>query len=116
MAEKAKVTPHKFKIKTGDLVVIIAGKDKGEEGKVVQVLRDKDRVLVEGKNLAKKHIKARPQAGRPGEIVQRAMPIHISNVMLIDPHSNKPSRVGRKELNGKMVRFAKRSGELVDTD
>jgi len=115
MATKKPAEPIKMKIKKGDEVVIITGKDKGERGKVVQVLPKANRVLVEGRNMATKHVKPRQQGGT-GSRVQRAMPLHASNVMLIDPHSGKPTRVGRKEQSGKVVRFAKVSNEVIDTE
>ncbi|MEP0766069.1 MAG: 50S ribosomal protein L24 [Fimbriimonadia bacterium] len=108
----------KLKIKSGDEVEVIAGKDKGQRGKVVEVLRDRMRVRIEGLNLATKHVKPQRSAAgtRPGDRISRAMPIHISNVKLVDPHSGKATRVGRKEVNGKLVRYAKVSGELIDAD
>ncbi len=104
----------KFKIKTGDKVVVIAGKDKGKVGRVIKVLYDKDRVVVEGVNIVKKHLKP-SQKNPEGGIEEREAPIHISNVMLVDPKNGKPTRVGIKFLeDGKKVRYAKRSGEIID--
>ncbi len=101
------------KIKKGDEVVVIAGKDKGGQGTVLQILDD-DRILVEGINIAKKHQKPNPNAGVPGGIIDRAMPLHISNVMLYNPSAKKGDRVGIREEGGKRVRYFKSNGEAVD--
>ena len=102
------------RIRKGDEVLVIAGKDKGRRGTVLQVMED--RLLVEGINIAKKHIKANPQ--RPeiqSGIVDKPMPLHISNVMLYNPVSKKGDRVGFKMLeDGKKVRVFRSSGEVVD--
>jgi large subunit ribosomal protein L24 len=106
-------TQTKLKVRKGDTVRIIAGDDKGKEGKVLEVDVEKKRVVVEGFNIVKKHQK--PTAGKPeGEIKKTEAPIHISNVMLLDPASGKPTRVGRK-LNekGKLQRYAKKTGQLI---
>jgi len=103
----------KFRIKAGDKVMVIAGKDKGKVGKVLKVLPEKDRVVVEGVRIVKKHLK--PTASNPeGGIVEREAAIHISNVMLVDPKTGKPTRVGIKYENGKKLRYAKRSGAVID--
>jgi large subunit ribosomal protein L24 len=103
----------KFKIKKGDKVVVITGRDKGKSGEVLRVLRDVDRVLVQGVNMIKRH--TRPAAGQTGGIVEKEAAIHISNVAHIDPKSSKPTRVGYKVLgDGRKVRFARRSGEVID--
>jgi large subunit ribosomal protein L24 len=103
----------KFKIKKGDKVVVITGRDKGKSGEVLRVLRDEDRVLVQGVNMIKRHTK--PSAGQTGGIVEKEAAIHISNVAHIDPKTSKPTRVGYKILeDGRKVRFAKRSGEVLD--
>ncbi|MFT4148144.1 MAG: 50S ribosomal protein L24 [Micrococcaceae bacterium] len=104
------------KIRKDDLVQVIAGKDKGTQGKVLQILKEKDRVLVEGVNVRTKHTRA-SQAGAGG-IEKVEAPIHISNVMLVDPSTNKPTRVGIREEqgnNGKTtrVRVAKASGKDI---
>lgn len=102
------------KIKKGDEVVVIAGKDKGKKGTVVTIA-GKDKLIVEGINEAKKHIKANPNTGERGGIVPKAMPIHRSNVMLYDANKNKGSRVGIRILkDGQRVRYYKASDELVD--
>jgi large subunit ribosomal protein L24 len=103
----------KFKIKKGDKVVVISGRDKGKSGEVLSVLRSDERVLVQGVNMMKRHTKPRP--GEPGGIVQKEAAIHISNVAHIDPKSQKPTRVGYRILeDGRKVRYAKRSGEVLD--
>jgi len=102
----------KFKIKTGDEVIILAGKDKGQKGKVLKIVKSKDRVLVEGVNVVKKHVK--PSAENPqGGIVEKEAPIHISNVALVDPKTGKPTRVGYETKNGKKVRVSKKSKEVI---
>ena len=95
----------KLKIKKGDKVVVIAGKDKGKTGEVL-------RVLVQGVNMVKRH--TRPAMGQPGGIVEKEAMLHISNVAHIDPKSDKPTRVGFKTLDGRKVRFARKSGEVLD--
>lgn len=100
-------------IKTGDKVRVISGKDKGKEGTVTKVLPKKDRVIVEGVNMIKKHQK--PSNVNPdGGIADVEAAIHVSNVQLLDPKDNKPTRIGFKEVDGKKVRVAKRSGEQID--
>ncbi len=102
----------KFKIKTGDEVTILTGKDKGKKGKVLKILKDKDRVIVEQVNMIKKHVK--PSTENPqGGIEEKEAPIHISNVALIDPKSKKATRVGYEVKDGKKVRVAKKSGEVI---
>ena len=101
----------KFHIKKGDVVFVNAGNDKGKTGKVLEVLRDKDRVIVEGINMVSKHTK--PNSQNPqGGIVKQEAGIHISNVQLMDS-SAKPVKVGYKTVDGKKVRYAKKSGEEV---
>ena len=102
----------KLRIKKGDTVYVNAGNDKGKTGKVLEVIREKDRVVVEGINMVSKHTK--PNAKTPqGGIIKQEAGMHISNVNLIDPASNKPTRVGYKMVDGKKVRYAKKSGEEV---
>jgi large subunit ribosomal protein L24 len=104
---------QKFKIKKGDKVVVITGRDKGKSGEVLKVLRDEDRLIVQGVHMVKRH--TRPSAGQTGGIVEKEAPIHISNVAHLDPKSNKPTRVGYKTLeDGRKVRVARRSGEVLD--
>ncbi len=105
--------PKKFKIKKGDKVVVTTGRDKGKEGEVLRVLREDDRVLVQGVNMVKRH--TAPSQMSPGGIVEKEAPVHISNVAHIDPKSSKPTRVGYKiDKDGQKTRVAKRSGETID--
>ncbi|MCU7557049.1 50S ribosomal protein L24 [Macrococcus capreoli] len=99
-------------IKKGDKVIVITGKDKGKTGTVIEALPKKDRVVVEGVNIVKKHQKP-TQMNPEGGIVEFEAAIHVSNVMLIDPKTNKPTRVGIKIEDGKKVRVAKKSGEII---
>ena len=105
----------KMKLKKGDLVAVIAGKDKGKQGKITEVILKDNKVVVEGVNIMKKHAKAsqaNPQAG----IISKQLGIHASNVMLVDPKSGKPTRVGRKSTKDGWVRVAKNSGtEIKET-
>ncbi|MBL7967367.1 MAG: 50S ribosomal protein L24 [Prolixibacteraceae bacterium] len=103
----------KLHIKKGDSVIVIAGNYNGREGKVLEVIRATEKAIVEGVNMVKKHTK--PNAAHPqGGIVEKEAPIHISNLMLKDPKTGKPTRIGRK-LNdkGKLVRYSKKSGEEI---
>jgi large subunit ribosomal protein L24 len=103
----------KLKIKKGDDVIVISGRDKGKKGSVLRVIPDDLRVIVQGVNMVKRH--TRPGPGGPGGIVEKEAPIHISNVSHVDPKGNKPTRVGFKTLSGdRKVRFARRSGEVID--
>lgn len=102
------------KIKKGDEVVVTTGKDKGRRGNVIRVLEDEDRVLVENINVAKKHVRPNPNAGVQGGIVEKEMPIHISNVMLWNPKAKKGDRVGIRKESGKTVRYFKSTNEVVD--
>ena len=102
------------KIKRGDRVVIIAGKDRGKRGVVRRMVNKDDRVVVEGVNMVKRHQRARSQ-NQQSSIIEREAPIHISNVMLIDPNSDEPTRVTfRRRENGTLVRIGKRSGEDIE--
>jgi len=101
------------RIRKGDQIVVVTGKDKGRQGTVLNVADD--RVLVETINMAKKHAKANPMKGVEGGIVEKEMPLHISNVMLFNPITNKGDRVGFKVLeDGRKVRYFKSNGEVVD--
>lgn len=99
-------------LKTGDTVLVIAGKDKGKEGKITQVLRKENKVIVEGVNVCKKHIKASGQT--PGSIEEVERPIHASNVMIKDPKTGKRSRIGHSIENDKKVRVSKKSSTKLD--
>jgi large subunit ribosomal protein L24 len=101
-------------VRKGDTVMVVAGKERGKKGKVLRVIPEKGRVVVERLNLIKKHQKP-TQKVRQGGIIEREGSIHLSNVMLVDPGSDKPTRVGMRALSdGKKVRVAKRSGEMLD--
>jgi large subunit ribosomal protein L24 len=103
----------KLKIKKGDKVIVTTGKDKGKQGEVVRMIPTENRAVVRGINLAKRHQKQ--TAAQEGGIVSKEMPIHVSNLALRDPKDGKPTRVGYKTLDdGKKVRVAKRSGEVID--
>ena len=103
----------KLKIKKGDRVVVVSGRDRGKQGEVLRVVRKEDRLIVQGVNMIKRH--TRPSAGHHGGIIDKEAPIHISNVAHVDPATNRPTRIGYKFLDdGRKVRFAKRSGEMID--
>jgi len=105
---------NKLHVKKDDTVIVITGKDKGKKGRVLAAYPRENRVLIEGVNMVKKH--AKPSQQNPqGGILNQEAPIHVSNVMLVDPKSGKATRVGYKVLdNGKKVRVAKKSGEVID--
>jgi len=103
----------KLKIKKDDNVVVISGRDKGKQGKVLRVFPAEERAVVQGVHIARRHSK--PSMGGPGGIVEKELKIHISNLAHVDPQSNKPTRVGYKFLDGgRKVRIARRSGEVID--
>ena len=105
----------KMKIRKDDQVEVISGKDRGTRGRVLRVSRPNSMVLVEGVNLVKRHTRANPQKNIQGGIVEREAEIHVSNVMLVDPDTDKPTRIGSKVLeDGSRVRIAKRSGAVLD--
>jgi large subunit ribosomal protein L24 len=102
----------KYSIRKNDIVLVTAGEDSGKEGKVLQVYAS-GKVLVDGVNIVSKA--TRPNAANPnGGIIKKEAPVSMANVMLKDPKTGKPTRIGRKEVNGKMVRYAKKSGEVID--
>ncbi len=108
-----------MRIKSDDQVIVIGGKDRGKRGKVLRVEPKKNRVYVEGLNIVKRHQKPRQVAGAQraetvGGVIEREGPIHMSNVMLIDPRDSKPTRVGIEVEDGKRYRVAKRSGTRLD--
>ena len=113
MEKKQHAAPAKLKIRKGDLVQVIAGDSKGSKGKVLEVIVDKNRAIVEGANMVSKHTK--PNAANPnGGIVKQEAAIHISNLALVDPKTGTATRVGRKKNDaGKLVRVAKKSGEEI---
>ena len=110
---KNQITTPKIKLRKGDLVKVIAGDSRGQQGKVLSVLVTKSRILVEGVNLVSKHTK--PNAATPnGGIIKKEAALHISNVQLVDPKTGETTRVGRKlNADGKLVRVAKKSGEEI---
>ena len=102
-----------MRFKTGDKVVVVTGKDKGKEGKITKILRDENKVVVEGINIAKKHVK--PNGQTAGSIVEMEMPIHASNVMIVDPKTKKGTRIGHDtDKNGKKIRISKKSNSNLD--
>ncbi len=104
----------KMKIRRDDSVVVISGKDRGKSGKVLRVDPAKQRVYVEGLNIVKRHQRPRPGSTDPGGVIEKEGPIHISNVMLLDPQDNKPTRVGVVREDGKRYRVARRTGRRLD--
>ena len=102
-------------IRKNDQVIVRAGKDRGKKGRVLSVIPGRNRVIVEGVNLIKRHTRPNPQKNIKGGIVEREAPIHASNVMLLDPEENKPTQVGHQTLpDGRRVRIGRRSGAVVD--
>ena len=114
MAKQAKKTRFapKLHIKKGDKVQVISGSYKGKSGEVLEVFPERYRAIVDNVNMVKKHKK--PTQNNAGGIVQLAAPIHISNLMLLDPKTGQPTRIGRKIVEGKSVRYAKKSGEIFN--
>ena len=103
-----------LKIRKGDTVIVVTGKDKGKKGEVLRSLPKDDLVVVQGINVVKRH--QRPSTGNPGGIQEKELPIHVSNLALVDPKSGDASRIGWKFLDdGRKVRFARKSGEVIDT-
>ena len=102
-------------IRKNDQVMVRAGKDRGKKGRVLSVVPDKNRVIVEGVNVIKRHTRPNPQKNIKGGIVEREASIHASNVMLLDPDTNEPTRVGKKVMSdGSRVRIGRKSGAVVD--
>jgi len=105
---------RKMKVRKGDKVVVVTGREKGKTGEVLRVVPKEARVLVQGVNMVKRH--TRPSQRTPGGINELEAPLHISNVALADPQDGKPTRVGFRTLeDGRKVRFARRSGEIIDS-
>ena len=103
------------KIRTGDEVMVIAGKDKGRRGRISRVIPERDRVVVENANMVKKHKRANPQANDAGGIIEKEMPIHRSNVAIYNPNTGEPDRVGiRLAADGTKERFFKSDNNLID--
>ena len=110
--ESKNIKRTKLKIRKGDQVKVLSGDSKGQQGKVLEVIPADNRAIVEKVNMVSKH--SRPNAqNTQGGIVKKEAPIHLSNLMLIDPKGGKPTRVGRKVVDGKIVRYAKKSGEVI---
>jgi large subunit ribosomal protein L24 len=104
-----------MKVKKGDTVEVIAGKDAGKRGRVLRVVRDRERVVVEGVNMIKRHTRPNPQRRIQGGVVEREAPIHVSNVMVVSPESGEATRVGFKILeDGRKVRVARVDGAILD--
>lgn len=101
-----------MKIKKNDNVIVVAGKDKGKSGKVSIAIPSSDKVIIEGVNIKKKHMRPR-KSGQKGQVVEISAPIHVSNVMIKDAKTGKPSRIGMKIVGGKKVRISKKSGEEI---
>ena len=101
-----------MKLKKGDNVIAVAGKDKGKKGKIIRVIPKENRVVVEGINILKKHQRPR-KSGEKGQIMKIAMPMNASNVMVLDPKTDKPSRIGKKQLGDKMIRIARKSNQEI---
>lgn len=104
-----------FKIRKGDEVVVIAGKDKGKKGRVLKVVTETSRVIVENINVVKKHTKGNPTLNKPGGIIKKEVPLHVSNIAIVNPATNKPDRIGFRFLeDGSKVRFFKSNKEVID--
>ncbi len=109
-----KASAAKLKIRKGDNVVVISGRDKGKTGEVLRVFPSELRAIVQGVAIARRH--TRPRMGEPGGIVEKELKIHISNLAHLDPKTGKPTRVGYKRLeDGRKVRIARRSGEIIES-
>lgn len=101
------------KFRKGDNIVVISGRDRGKKGSILKVMPDEERLIVQGVNMVKRH--TRPSAAQAGGIVEKEAPIHVSNVSHVDPSDGEPTRVGFRVLeDNRKVRFAKRSGEIMD--
>jgi large subunit ribosomal protein L24 len=102
-----------MKLKKGDQIIVISGSDKGSKGKISQVFPALNKILVEGVNVKKRHQRPTRQ-GQKGSMVEKEMPFSASNVMLMDPSLGVPTRIGKKLVAGKMLRYAKKSGSVID--
>jgi len=103
---------NKLKLKKGDTIIVLAGKDKGKKGKIIRSIPDKEKVVVEGINIAKRHQK--PTQKFPGGIIEKAIPMHISKVMLVCPRCGKPAKIALKQAGAIRQRACKKCGEIVD--
>ena len=109
------VTPMRIRIRKGDLVEVISGKDAGKRGKVLKVIREKNRVVVQGVAFVKKHTKPNPGKNIKGGIAEREAPIHVSNVMIVSGEDDRRTRIANKVLaDGRKVRISRRTGEVLD--
>jgi large subunit ribosomal protein L24 len=104
----------RLKVRRDDQVLVISGKDRGKTGRVLRVDPKAERVYVEGLNIVKRHQRPRPGSTDPGGVIEKEGPIHVSNVMLLDPQDNKPTRVGILREDGKRFRVARRTGNRLD--
>ena len=104
----------RLKVRRDDQVLVISGKDRGKTGRVLRVDPKSERVYVEGLNIVKRHQRPRPGSTDPGGVIEKPGPIHISNVMLLDPQDNKPTRVGISREDGKRFRVSRRTGKHLD--
>jgi large subunit ribosomal protein L24 len=115
MAAKKPTTRMKIRIRKNDLVQVIAGKDAGKRGKVLKVLRDKGRVVVQGVNFIKRHTRPNPQRNIKGGVAEREAALHVSNVMVVAGEDDRRTRIASKTLSdGKKVRISRRTGEVLD--
>ena len=115
MAKQKEAQRTRIRIRKNDLVEVLAGKDRGKRGKVLMVLPEKARVLVQGVNFIKRHTRPNPQKNIKGGIAEREAPIHVSNVMIVSPDDDKRTRIGSKLLpDGSKARIGRRSGEVLD--
>ncbi len=108
---KKSIKQVKLHVRKDDMVKVLAGKDRGAEGKILEVFPAKQRAIVEGINMVTKHQK--PTQNEEGGLIQKEAPIHVSNLMLIDPKTGEACRVGRKESGGRLVRYSKKTGEII---
>jgi large subunit ribosomal protein L24 len=115
MARPKEKTRTRIRLKKNDLVEVIAGRDAGKRGKILAVLPEKGRVIVQGVNFIKRHTRPNPQRNIKGGIAEREAPIHVSNVMIVSPDDDKKTRIGSKLLpDGRRARVGRRSGEVLD--
>jgi len=113
--QRTEKTRTRIRLKKNDLVEVITGRDAGKRGKILQVIPDKGRVVVQGVNFIKRHTRPNPQRNIKGGIAEREAPIHVSNVMIVSPDDDKKTRIGSKLLpEGKRVRISRRGGEVLD--
>jgi large subunit ribosomal protein L24 len=113
--QRKQKTRARIRLKKNDVVEVISGRDTGKRGKILQVIPDKGRVIVQGVNFIKRHTRPNPQRNIKGGIAEREAPIHVSNVMIVSPDDDKRTRIGSKLLpEGKRVRISRRGGEVLD--